>query len=238
MENKKRGTSVRTCSKCETIYPQSQNVCPICHSDKFHPASALYSFLSICFGGVLFGLLLSIFSPTFGVIVFLIMMVVGGAEGIKTRSKLAVAKKSGGYWLPDKAQKIKADSFYNPTTTEDVGKSDSVQFEQLGYEYADRERALENFKDSLAVVWADTDKTIEFSYRDAKGDRSRRKIDLSEASVNDYGELYFIGFCWESLDSRSFKVKRITSKILYAGRRYDKDEFLRNILLLEPTNFE
>lgn len=238
MENKKGFKPSLICSKCDVIYPRTQSVCPICHSNKkSHSATSSYSFFSITFGGVLFGLLLSIFSATLGLIVFLIMLSVGIIEAIKTRSKLALAEKSGGYWLSEKAQKLKADAFYNTETASNAENVTASQFVQFDDEDI-RERSIENFKDSLAVVWADSDISIEFSYRDAKGDRSRRKMDLSEASINDNGELYFLGFCWEALDSRSFKVKRITSKILHNGRRYDRDHFLRDVLFLEPSDFE
>lgn len=238
MENKKGFKPSLVCTKCDVIYPRSQSVCPICHSNKkSHTASSSYSFFSVTCGGVLFGLLLSIFSTTLGLIIFLIMLSVGIVEAFKTRSKLALAEKSGGYWLSEKAQKLKADAFYSSKATNEAETVIASQFVQFDDDDI-RERSIENFKDPLAVVWPDSDKSIEFTYRDAKGDRSRRKMDLSEASINNNGELYFLGFCWEALDSRSFKVKRITSKILHNGRRYDRDEFLRDVLFLEPSDFE
>lgn len=98
-------------------------------------------------------------------------------------------------------------------------------------------RSLDEFRESLAVVWAGDDLPIEFSYRNLANEYTRRNIDLKEVLVNDREELYFSGWCHLSGNFRTFKVKRIQTKILFDGRKYDRDDFIEEILLLDPYDF-
>ncbi|MCP9269385.1 WYL domain-containing protein [Xenorhabdus sp. XENO-1] len=93
------------------------------------------------------------------------------------------------------------------------------------------------FRDGLSIVWADQALSIEFSYGDLNDNRSRREVRLNEVSINADGEPYFSCFCMTASDNRTFKVKRITSKIQYAGKKYSKAEFFDDILKLSSGEF-
>ncbi|WFQ80017.1 hypothetical protein PXH59_02160 [Xenorhabdus sp. SF857] len=100
-----------------------------------------------------------------------------------------------------------------------------------------RESQTNEFRDGLSIVWADKSISIEFSYRDLSDNRSRREVLLNEVSINADGEPYFSCFCMSASDNRTFKVKRITSKIQYAGKKYSKAEFFDDILQLNSGEF-
>ncbi|MEQ2017791.1 hypothetical protein ABLB90_14800 [Photorhabdus bodei] len=85
------------------------------------------------------------------------------------------------------------------------------------------------FKENLSIIWADSPISVEFSYRDLNNNRSRRNVLLNEVSINSEDEPYFNCFCMNASDNRIFKVKRITSKIQYAGKKYSKEEFFNDI---------
>ncbi|MGV8004467.1 hypothetical protein QPK14_21040 [Photorhabdus temperata subsp. temperata] len=93
------------------------------------------------------------------------------------------------------------------------------------------------FKENLSIIWADSPISLEFSYRDLNNNRSRRNVFLNEVSINSEGEPYFNCFCMNASDNRIFKVKRITSKIQYAGKKYSKEEFFNDILQLNSWKF-
>ncbi|WP_387690983.1 hypothetical protein [Photorhabdus sp. RM71S] len=93
------------------------------------------------------------------------------------------------------------------------------------------------FKENLSVIWADNPISVEFSYRDLNNNRSRRNVLLNEVSINSESEPYFNCFCMNASDNRIFKVKRITSKIQYAGKKYSKEEFFDDILQLNSWKF-
>lgn len=84
---------------------------------------------------------------------------------------------------------------------------------------------LSDFHDDLTTVWSDKSLEIEFSYRNARGERSRRTVALCEVLTNMSGDIYFYSFCHDAGDFRHFNTKRITSKIQYNGLKYDIDDF-------------
>lgn len=89
---------------------------------------------------------------------------------------------------------------------------------------ATKNKYTERDKHDFEVLWSGSE-SIEFSYRDSKGSRTRREVILNTVKQNEYGELYFYGFCMERCAIRSFRVDRIKSKILWNGKKYDVDEF-------------
>lgn len=94
---------------------------------------------------------------------------------------------------------------------------------------------ISDFKNSLAIVWANGDYDIEFSYESRDGERSRRKITLEEISVTTNFTPYIVGFCHLRHEQRCFKMERILSKVKYDSRYYELYEFLETVLHLEHS---
>ncbi|KHT35058.1 WYL domain-containing protein [Pectobacterium carotovorum] len=101
----------------------------------------------------------------------------------------------------------------------------------------DREGDLDEFRKNLSIIWAGESFFVQFSYRDIYDNRSRRDVQLEEVSINSSGDAYFYGFCLDAQDYRLFKIKRITSKILFNKNKYGKSEFFKEILQLDYKDF-
>lgn len=93
--------------------------------------------------------------------------------------------------------------------------------------------SLDEFKDSLSIVWVEDPIDIEFSYIDSSGNRTRRCILLHEVLINKNSSPYFYGLCLDAGDFRLFKVDRITSKIKHKSERYDASDFFEDVLSLD-----
>lgn len=117
---------------------------------------------------------------------------------------------------------VKPEIFSLKNTSNEINTNKSIHWEK-------------SFDQSLAIVWADTPIEIEFTYRDAKNRRTRRKITLEEISVNNYFEPYFIGYCHNRNEIRHFKIRRISSRIKYAYKQYDVIEFMSDILKMDKN---
>lgn len=59
---------------------------------------------------------------------------------------------------------------------------------------------------------------ISFDYSNSSGGNSAREIQLSEVKINEHNEVYFVGYCFDSNDDRTFKSRRISGHIGYAGQ--------------------
>lgn len=93
--------------------------------------------------------------------------------------------------------------------------------------------SLDEFKDSLSIVWVEDPIDIEFSYMDSSGNRTRRCILLHEVLINKNSSPYFYGLCLDAGDFRLFKVDRVTSKIKHKSARYDASDFFEDVLSLD-----
>lgn len=220
---------MKLCTKCECVYPKNEGVCPVCKKKK--NSSGLIAHLAqIAFGGVLISSGMfqwNLFAGLISSALFFTLLIL---EYKKFSKWIEEAKNNGGYFLSEKAQGIRSKTVQE--------KNAAVSTELVNqYHLNSYSDNTNDFKKSLSIVWADDDLTIEFSYKDSKGDRSRRTLDLGEVSVNKQMELYFIGVCHSAMDNRAFKFKRITSKIKYLGKVYDKESFLIEILSLSPHDF-
>ncbi|MEY0512917.1 hypothetical protein AB7315_05865 [Providencia manganoxydans] len=223
------------CSKCDCYYPKEKNiVCPACGNDKDSHTKSKH-FMMIFLGFIILFSVIAFFDVALGLLVSLMVMGLYAFTVIKAYRK---ARRNNGYLYSKKA-KNKMEAFK---------ESQSRRLERNGpkkiaFSYSSEESTsttsfhddndFNEFKDSLSIVWAENAIPISFSYRDALANRTRRNILLEEVSLNSFDELYFMGFCNEQADSRYFKVDRITSKIEYNGKKYDVNDFLQTVLLID-----
>ena len=82
-------------------------------------------------------------------------------------------------------------------------------------------KALADWEDDLAVIWAGSTSTIEFSYTNRKGQKSRRKVDPQELCIDRRNRLILIGFCRERGEKQTFSESSISTMIKVGSRRYD-----------------
>ncbi|PVZ87932.1 hypothetical protein C9426_10055 [Serratia sp. S1B] len=106
-------------------------------------------------------------------------------------------------------------------------KTRTVEKKQAAYS------GLMDFHDNLSIVWSGEPYEIEFSYKDGNGDRTRRKITLSEISVAADFTPYLLGYCHLRNEDRHFKMSRIVSKIKYKSKLYDVIEFIDVVMDLD-----
>lgn len=92
---------------------------------------------------------------------------------------------------------------------------------------------LIDFNDNLSIVWSGDPYEIEFSYKDRKGDKTRRKITLTEISVTQAFTPYMIGYCHLRNEERHFKMSHIATKIKYKSKLYNVIEFVDVVMNLD-----
>ena len=84
--------------------------------------------------------------------------------------------------------------------------------------------------DGSRVVWEDEPITVEFSYQDFDGNRTRRKVDVHQVQHNDEKDIYHLyGYCHLREEMRHFRTHNITSMIKYKSKRYDFYDALEDI---------
>ena|GEM_PF-6562577 len=81
----------------------------------------------------------------------------------------------------------------------------------------------------LSIIWNDGPHHIKFSYIDRDGYKTKRSVSMSQIGVNDHGEMYIIGRCYDKNATRTFRIDRINSTLVYQGIHYDINEFINDI---------
>lgn len=223
------------CSKCSCYYPKNKHAaCPSCneskHSDsKWKHLTFFTAGLLICFA------IGSFFSVAFSAVALGIIWM---SYFITISMDFKKAANNKGYLYPDKIKKKIEDSKNNLSRGLERRGPNKVAYQTFTSQNSEivpdrnNDDSFSEFNENLSVVWADNDLSIDFSYRDATGNRSRRSVLLSEVNINSYGDFYFTGYCSDSAGKRHFKVDRITSKIEFSGSKYTVDDFKDNILHL------
>jgi len=89
----------------------------------------------------------------------------------------------------------------------------------------------------LSIIWAENDLQISFSYGGRGGRTSVREILLKEVLINNRGEVYFKGVCFDKHAMRTFKLERISGDIQYKYKNYDKYDFFEEVLCLPGEKF-
>ncbi|WP_160309137.1 WYL domain-containing protein [Klebsiella aerogenes] len=162
------------------------------------------------------------------------------------RRRFDEAKYMGGYLISDKGAKLKTKSVRAKNNGVQPEKSsvETTATSYAGIELKDEasvEDGFQDFRDSLSIIWTDDQAdellTLQFTYLDFYRDKSKRLIDLSEASISNHNRLYLVGYCYEANEERMFKFSRISSNIECNGEKYSKNDFLRNILRIDPAKF-
>lgn len=152
----------------------------------------------------------------------------------------------GGYLISDKGAKLKTKSVHAKNNGVQPAKSstETAATTYAGFELkgeASVEDGFQDFRDSLSIIWTDDQAdellTLQFTYLDFYRDKSKRLVDLSEASINNHNRLYLVGYCYEANEERMFKFSRISSSIECNGESYSKDDFLRDVLKVDPVKF-
>ncbi|EAA7903287.1 hypothetical protein [Salmonella enterica] len=188
--------------------------------------------LLFCLAVLLFFFVVGFFIPWLGGVLLLVGFPLAFFDSLRNFKK---AKNNGGYYFTDKAIK-KQKKLQELADAERIILVD----DKSNHSY-DSYGDIDDFFESLSIVWTDHDSDdvidIEFSYKNSIDERSRRNIILDTVSINNKNEVYLRGFDMTAEDDRTFKLKRITSKILFDGRKYSKKEFLDDVLYLDSSEF-
>lgn len=91
-------------------------------------------------------------------------------------------------------------------------------------------RALDKFEASLTTLWAGDTKPVEFTYVNAKEEKTRRKVQVSEVMFNERGAFYLRGFCQVRQEQRTFKVDNIETMLKVGSKRYYFEEWCADVL--------
>lgn len=223
------------CRKCDCFFPDSEKICPVCKNDKAE--SKLSNYTSLALGLFVLFLFGCYFNPA---ISFFVVLFISVPCVLLTNKEYNQANKNNGFFFTEKTLKFKKKNNSSPAIkTPHFTKSTVMP--NAGMPKTSQSNTLDNFKDNLSIVWTDADSDysilIEFSYSGFSDGMSRRNIIVTEVSVNQYFELYFIGYCLDKSDERTFKVNRITSQITFNGKKYSKEKFVDDILFLDSSEF-
>lgn len=220
------------CHKCDNYFPAGDSVCSVCGG--VHLETKAKNYRDVFLGIFLFFIAGCFLSPPFS---FVISLVVVFLCYFSIRSDYKSAAENGGYYQTEKTlrYKIKHDLSCGVKSVIDATKTTVISGRAI-----DNGTYFDEFENDQSVIWTDADHDepvfIEFSYRDRDGVRSRRDISLLAVSVCG-GELYFTGHCFDRGAERTFKVNRITSKILFNDAKYGKNEFIDDVLYLDASDF-
>ncbi len=91
--------------------------------------------------------------------------------------------------------------------------------------------AMEN----AVVVWRGRTRTVEFSYQDFNGDKTRRQVDITAVLYDPIDDkTYLEGFCHLRNDTRHFKTFNITTMLKVGSKRYEIWEWFDECLGIAP----
>lgn len=236
--------SLRVCTKCESIFPSATKACPACQS-KNTSSFMGQSFVYIA-GLIVITLICVGINPTFGGVVAVLAVIAIPFLYKDLRNKFNEAQMRGGYLISPKGEKLKTKSVriknQNPQTTTPPDTIHQNLYSHPDFtEENDAGDDLQDFRDSLSIIWTDDQSedllSLQFSYVDFHRDRSKRLIDLSEVSINSNNKLYLTGYCYDADDDRTFKFSRISATIECNDRSYSKKDFLRKVLDIDPVKY-
>ncbi|WP_413472336.1 WYL domain-containing protein [Shewanella baltica] len=89
------------------------------------------------------------------------------------------------------------------------------------------------------VIWQGQTKTVEFSYVDFQGNKTRRKVDVSHVLFDaDNNYLYLQGHCHLKNAERHFRVDNIVTMLLVGSKRIDVHEWLSESLGIDDCYFD
>ncbi|MGF1696580.1 WYL domain-containing protein [Vibrio lamellibrachiae] len=75
--------------------------------------------------------------------------------------------------------------------------------------------AISSWAAKLTSVWAGEENELTFDYTDSSGDKSQRKVSVSEILINDENMFYVRGFCYERQEDRHFNVGNMENVTFY-----------------------
>lgn len=130
------------------------------------------------------------------------------------------SRKNKTFLPPQKPNKDEITSI--DTTSQTNNDSKSSKCEQ-------QEQKFEDIRDNLTIIWNSSIHLIVFEYEGKK-----RKILLDKVEIDLYDEVCFSGYCYDSKENETFKVKIFESSIEYSGKKYEPRQFLTNVLDLNP----
>lgn len=85
------------------------------------------------------------------------------------------------------------------------------------------------------VIWQGKAKTVEFSYVDFQGNKTRRKVDVSHVLFDaDNNYLYLQGHCHLKNAERHFRVDKIETMLLIGSKRMYVEEWLCDLGIDDP----
>nr|WP_320126325.1 WYL domain-containing protein [uncultured Shewanella sp.] len=85
------------------------------------------------------------------------------------------------------------------------------------------------------VIWQGQTKTVEFSYVDFQGNKTRRKVDVSHVLFDaDNNYLYLQGHCHLKNAERHFRVDKIETMLLIGSKRMYVEEWLCDLGIDDP----
>lgn len=223
------------CRKCDCFFPNSERICPVCKNDKAE--SKLGNYTSLALGLFVIFLIGCYFNPGVSLVFMLFISV---PCILLTNNEYRQASKNNGFLFTAKTLKFKEKNKLNDSVkkiflTRDAATSTAEIPSDSQID------TLRDFNSNLTTVWTDADSDcsilIEFSYSGFGGGTSWRNIIVTEASINMYSELYFIGYCLDKSAERTFKVERINSEIKFNGKKYSKEKFIDDVLFLDSSEF-
>lgn len=93
---------------------------------------------------------------------------------------------------------------------------------------------MSEYLSDAELVWQDTPITVEFSYEDFNGNKSRRKVDVEQVLVDKAKQVfYLVGFCHLRQETRHFRNTNITTMLKVKSKRFHFEEWLEDELGLD-----
>jgi hypothetical protein len=87
---------------------------------------------------------------------------------------------------------------------------------------------LQNTIAEAKDLWSDPDgHIVAIDYTDAEGNKSHRKIKITEIKMNEYGGVYLEAYCFKSRRAKSFRMDRIDCIYTESGRVISEDALFK-----------
>lgn len=118
------------------------------------------------------------------------------------------------------------------SNSQNIDVDDRISYDS-SYFVDGQNEEFKNFENDLKPIWDGGGYSISFEYINARGNKTKREILLNKVLINSNDKVYFLGYCLDNNEDRTFKVEGILFPIEYAGQKYSVARFLTQALGLE-----
>ena len=118
--------------------------------------------------------------------------------------------------------------YYNIRKSRDrmAPRGQADDFQEQHSEYRAPNGAFREWEESLSTIWEGPSRTIEFTYRAADEEVTRRQVQVHKVLKDKKGRIYLDGYCLLRNEPRTFNFERIKSSITDNNQKYNAYDWL------------